>query len=137
MKSMVGQTVELDGQIVTVRKKKSFWHREERFSFALEDLSRIEAVQVDLFTVDMLALAVHLENRYYEIYEDSEGYAPLLGMLEAYFGPFPEGWHREATRTVFEENRILLWKRNPEQTACTEPRDSAVASIRASLARDQ
>jgi len=109
MKSITGQRIEMDGSHVNIIGKDSTWRRGCRSTFDLNAVSRIDALQADLFTVDMVTLAIEADGGYHEVFEDAEGYDALLGALEERYGRFPHDWHQQVTRTAFEENRTTLW----------------------------
>lgn len=79
---------------------------------AWDAVMAVSAFKRDLYTVDLLCIAIGTEDMAVELNEAMPGFAPFLEAMEARLG-FPAGWQLDVLFPAFETKLKTLYQRQP------------------------
>ncbi len=75
-------------------------------------IEEVHAFKRDLFTVDLICLALKLtdEDGYFEVHEEMHGYHDMLKVLPDRLPGYTESWYSDVAFPAFGTNLRLIWK---------------------------
>lgn len=80
-------------------------------SVSWSEIKYIYAYKIDLFTIDCIVIEIHLNEKTFEITEETEGYMKFMDMAAFRLPNFNKNWYEAVIAPAFKANQTLVYER--------------------------